>query len=75
MPYPRLHRDQPDLDAPPTFRFADFARDPGKRRTRRAHDAELAIDRLQKVLDRIDEMVGPIPFQRVEVEDDGPRAA
>lgn len=75
MPYPRLHRDDPDLDAPPTFRFTDFARQPPARRARRPHDAELAVERVQKVLDRIDELLDPLPFRRSEAEDEGPRAA
>ncbi|KAA0217412.1 MAG: hypothetical protein DYG94_00665 [Leptolyngbya sp. PLA3] len=75
MPYPRLHRDIPDLDAPPTFRLADFTREPGKRRARRPHDAELAVERVQECLDCLDELIDPLPFRRVEAEDDGPRAA
>ncbi len=73
MLYPRLHRDEPEMDAPPIFQISDFVPEPSSRR--RPHDAELAIDRLQQCLDRLDELMDPLPFRRVEVEDEGPRAA
>lgn len=75
MPYPRLHRDQPELDAPPTFRFSDFARRSRDEDARRPHDAEKALERVQKCLDRLEEqLLEPLPFCRFE-DDDGPRAA
>ncbi|GAB4384931.1 MAG: hypothetical protein Kow0022_09080 [Phycisphaerales bacterium] len=75
MPYPRLHRDDAEQDAPPTFRFSDFAGRAERDAARRPHDAERAIERVQKCLDRLDEqLLEPLPFRRFE-DDDGPRAA
>lgn len=85
MPFPRLHRDERELDTPPTFRLTDFARrsgggsgksgGSGGEGARRPHDAELAIERVQSCLDRLDELLEPLPFRRFEVEDEGPWAA
>lgn len=69
--YPRLHRDETETDTPPVYRMSDFAgRDADGR-----HDAEHAVERVQECLDRLDELMDPLPFQRFEVEDEGPHAA
>lgn len=74
MRYPRLHRYEPELDAPPTFRMSEFARTEEPRGSRRPHEAELAVERVQRCLDRLDELLDPLPFQPAD-EDEGPWAA
>jgi hypothetical protein len=72
MPYPRLHRDFEDLlVAPPVYRLSDFAGP----RDEYGHEAERAVERVQRCLDRLDELLEPLPFERVESEDTGPFAA
>lgn len=72
MPYPRLHLDLDLITAaPPVYRLSDFA----GRDTDTRHEAERAIDRVQSCLDRLDELLEPLPFERVEFEDEGPFAA
>lgn len=72
MPYPRLHRDLDNLmTAPPIYRLSDFA---GRQADGR-HEAERAVERVQRCLDRLDELLEPLPFQRMEYEDEGPFAA
>ncbi len=71
MVYPRLHRDESDTPAPPVYQMTDFAgRDADSK-----HDAERAIERVQACLDRLDELIDPMPIEDYRASDDGPYAA
>jgi len=39
------------------------------------HDAERAIERVQACLDRLDELIDPMPIEDYRASDDGPYAA
>ena len=71
MVYPRLHRDEPEQQAPPVYRMRDFAgRDADGK-----HDAEHALDRVQECLNRLDELMDPLQIEDYRSSDDGPCAA
>ncbi|RMH10059.1 MAG: hypothetical protein D6695_12105 [Planctomycetota bacterium] len=74
MRFPRLHEYEPE-EIPPVYRFEEFSQQDGSGDARKLHDAELAVERVQKCLDRLDELLEPLPFRRFETEDDGPWAA
>lgn len=71
MVYPRLHRDELESQVPPVYRMTDFAgRDAGS-----VHDAERAIERVQDCLNRLDQLLDPMPIEDYRTTDEGPSAA